>query len=518
MKTFRRIAALLLALVLLTVSVSCSEGGSDKQDAETEQNQNAVPGQENAEGEEATEEDSDSLFTKLCDDLPADTDLGGRTVTFLQRDTERTRNELFVDELNGDIVNDAVYQREIAVEDRLNTELHAEKLSSDEHGGDLRTRVGNSVQANDKAYDVLANSNFTTANFMPNGYYLNLLEMENLNLSKEYWAQYLIENSVVGGALFGVTGSISLYMYQELFAVYFNRNLCESYGLSAADIYGTVLDGGWTLDKMISMTKDIYSDANGNGQKDAADVYGFGLQVSSSTDGYWSSCQIKMTERNDDGSITLAVDLDKLTSVVERLMDFSYNQPGVFRLIEGPGYTDGEYLPMGFAEDHFLFMNDWVYAAGTAELREMESDYGIIPYPKYDEAQDKYYSYLHDQFTTFCVLVTVEDPADIGAVLEAMCSESHNSVIPAYYDVALTSKYARDTDSVLSLETIFSNPYLDTGWVYSDNLASLPQMILREPVWRGTGSPATTVKQREKMVNKVMGMLVEKFAKAAGKG
>ena len=70
---------------------------------------------------------------------------------------------------------------------------------------------------------------------------------------------------------------------------------------------------------MISMTKDIYSDENGNGEKDSADVFGFGLQVSSSTDGYWSSCQIDMTSRNDDGSITLAVDLDKITEAIRTI-------------------------------------------------------------------------------------------------------------------------------------------------------------------------------------------------------
>ena len=146
----------------------------------------------------------------------------------------------------------------------------------------------------------------------------------------------------------------------------------------------------------------------------------------------------------------------------------------------------------------------------------MESDYSIIPYPKYDEQQAEYLSFLHDQFTTFCVLVTAEKPGEIGAVLEAMCSESHNSVIPAYYDVALTKKYARDTDSVLSLETIFSHPYLDTGWIYAESLSSLPQAVLREPIWRGTGNPASILKTREKSVNKMLSMLLGRFRKAAG--
>ena len=507
-----RFLALFLALMMLALA-SCSE--TNKEEKKPDVSQNAA---QNAGANSQSEDvDPDALFTKIYDDLPAGFDLDARRVTFLQRSTDRTKDELFVDEMTGDVVVDAIFQRELAVEDRLNVKLEAVKDSTDNHGNDLLSKVANSVTSADGAYDVLANSNWTTANTMTTGYYLNLYNVENLNLSKEYWAQYLIENSAVGGSLFGITGSISLYMYQELFAVYFNRDLCLQYGLPASDVYSTVFEGVWTLDKMISMTKDFYSDANGNGEKDAEDVYGYGLQVSSSTDGYWSSCQIRMVARDEDGYLKRDVDLEKLSNVVEKLQDFAYKQPGVFRTVEGTGFTDGEYVPNGFATDHFLFTNDWIYEAGTANLREMESDYGIIPYPKYDEAQEQYYSFLHDQFTTFCIISTVEKPGEIGAVLEAMASESHNSVIPAYYDVALTNKYARDLDSVRSLEIIFSNPYLDSGWVYSLNMSSFPQQILREPIWRGKLNPATLIARLGPKIDKTLEKLNDSFEEAAGK-
>lgn len=93
-----------------------------------------------------------------------------------------------------------------------------------------------------------------------------------------------------------------------------------------------------------------------------------------------------------------------------------------------------------------------------------------------------------------------------------MASDSHNRVIPAYYETALTTKYARDQDSVTSLQTIFSNVYLDSGWVYSLNLNSFPQNTLREPVWRNGVSTATIIARMIKLSSRFLDKVMEDFA------
>lgn len=510
MKTLKKWIALLCAASMLFSLAACSEPAAEETTKDTEAVNSADPNET-----EAETEDDGSLFKTVKDDLPADLKLDGLKVTFLSRGVPKVANEIHVEEMTGEVVNDAVFQREITVEDRLDCTIENIATGTDNHGNELLNMVSTSVAASDGAYDILANSNWSTANTYPTGYYMNLHNVENLNLDKEYWAQHLIDSTEINGALFSVTGSLSLFLYQSMFAVFFNRNLCEQYGMQPADIYNTVFEGKWTLDQMIAMTKDIYQDKNGNGIADENDVYGFGLQVSSSTDGYWSSCQIRMTTRDSDGVVKLDTDLEKLVSVVERLQDFAYNQKGVVRLVEASDMADGFYLPEAFAKDQILFMNDWIYTTGTGVFRDMESDYGIIPYPKYDEAQDNYYSYIHDQFTTFSMLCTVASPAAVGAVMEAMASDSHNRVIPAYYEIALSQKYARDQDSVTSLQTIFENAYLDTGWVYSLNMNSYPQGVLREPVWRNTNTSVTFVARMGKMAEKSLEKIMKSFDKIA---
>lgn len=508
MKTLKKWIALLCAASMLFSLAACSEPAAEETKKDTSAANPANP----AETEAETEDDG-SLFKTVNDDLPADLKLEGRTVTFLSRGREQNAHEIHVEEMTGEVVNDAIFQREIAVEDRLDCKIENIATGTDSHGNELLNMVSTSVTASDGAYDILANSNWSTANTYPTGYYLNLHDVENLNLEKEYWAQHLIESTEINGALFGAAGSLGLYMYQSLFAVFFNRNLCEQYGIMPDDVYSMVFEGKWTLDQMIAMTKDIYQDKDGNGIADENDVYGYGLQVSSSTDGYWSSCQIRMTSRDSEGNVKLDTDVEKLVSVVERLQDFAYDQKGVVRLVEASDMADGFYLPEAFAKDQILFMNDWIYTTGTGIFRDMESDYGIIPYPKYDETQDDYYSYIHDAYTTFSILCTVQEPAVVGAVMEAMASDSHNRVIPAYYETALSQKYARDQDSVTSLQTIFKNAYLDTGWVYSLNMNQYPQGTLREPVWRNTSTTVTYVARMGKMAEKSLEKVMKSFDK-----
>ena len=95
-----------------------------------------------------------------------------------------------------------------------------------------------------------------------------------------------------------------------------------------------------------------------------------------------------------------------------------------------------------------MFIHNWLYASETSYLRDMKSDYGIIPYPKYDENQDGYYTFQHDQIGLFTIPVTSTKKDMAGAVLEAMSSESSKTVVPSYYEVALKSKYSRDSESV----------------------------------------------------------------------
>ena len=69
--------------------------------------------------DESTDESSAPEETTISDSLPSDLDFGGETFTMLVNGSVGAP-EFFVDEQDGDVVNDAIYNRNARVSERLN--------------------------------------------------------------------------------------------------------------------------------------------------------------------------------------------------------------------------------------------------------------------------------------------------------------------------------------------------------------------------------------------------------------
>ena len=97
----------------------------------------------------------------------------------------------------------------------------------------------------------------------------------------------------------------------------------------------------------------------------------------------------------------------------------------------------------------------------------MEQDFGIIPFPKYDEAQENYRTVTAQTGNVIALPVTVTDPDRSALIVEAMAAESVETVRPAFYDVCLTGKYVRDDESSDMIEIILDNKVYDLGYIFN---------------------------------------------------
>ena len=201
-------------------------------------------------------------------DLP-DTDFGGREFRVLSygnsKYTQFQNFEISSDGENGDVVNDAIYDREIAVEDRLGVKIENFKDNPEAGHGSI-DKMQKMILAGDDTYDIFTASMYHVAPAAANGIFTNLFDVEYIDTTKPYYTQDYIAKSQMGGNLYAITGDISLSLLRYSFAMYFNKTLVDSYGLE--DPYALVRDGKWTHDKLTSMVTDIYSDLNGDGKID----------------------------------------------------------------------------------------------------------------------------------------------------------------------------------------------------------------------------------------------------------
>lgn len=112
------------------------------------------------------------------------------------------------------------------------------------------------------------------------------------------------------------------------------------------------------------------------------------------------------------------------------------------------------------------------YAIETNMQNLVKLSYGIVPLPKYNEDQTRYYSGIQDQVTAFGVSLTVTDDRAgmVGATLECIASESYAQVVPEYYGSALSYKYLQDPQSKEMLQLTYEGSRMAMAAVYTGSL------------------------------------------------
>lgn len=259
--------------------------------------------------------------------------------------------------------------------------------------------------------------------------------------------------------------------------------------------------------------KDIYSDLNGNGERDNDDLYGLGTSDTFSVDAYTSSFDLEILTMDEDNYPYINVNLDKADSIVNIVYDMCFNTTGVNTYHFDTDDSEMTEIANVFSQNRFVFMSNWLFSTETAYMRNMEADYGIIPYPKYDGDQADYYTYANDQLSVYTIPRTIQDPSAAGAVLEALCAISKDTVVQAYYEIALKSKYSRDSETSEMLDLILAGFKLDPAWMYCSVMNGLPQNMLRTQIWNKKNNLISSYTAAEKSYVTALDKLIEKFKK-----
>jgi hypothetical protein len=304
-----------------------------------------------------------------------------------------------------------------------------------------------------------------------NDQYYNIMNVaDQIDLDAPGWSESWVENATINNKLFFITGDVSLTMWEELYAIFFNRQMATDRYDEIGDLYQLVRDEEWTLE-MLATLSDIYID-DGNDERDAGDTYGL-IMNRHSMRTFVTSCDLPIAQRNDEGGFDIIfMDEDhavKVTTVYAMLYDLIYNNEGTW----DSKLTDGDYtemLQMFTAENGALFMTGTLQNAN--QLRQAKMEFGILPFPKYDIDQETYLAHSYDGLSSFAIPASAHFPKMCAKVLDAMGAESKKSVIPAYYEVVLQGRVAQDADSKEMLGIIRENLYFDFGFIYSDTLKS----------------------------------------------
>ena len=470
-----KILAMLLALLMLVSSFAACGETADDPSVTTQSGDTTA-----AESEAATE---------LTDDLPDDLFYDDDEITIISQYREGwTSGEIAVKELISEPVNDAVFERNKAVEERLGVQIISIEEPSDS-AYDVVEKAATAVRANLDDYDVLASACYVATSESLNGTFANMRESVYIDFDKPWWSQGFNEVMEYNDAQFCGLSSALLSQYRFAFVTLFNKDLFTD--ANQPYLYEAVENGSWTLDKQISLVPLFHQD-NGNGAQDEeGDIYGLVSCDYVSTDPYWSSCMVDIIKKNGDGEYEFVFDSGKLHGVAEKVLRLFYEtEDGTYDYkVDGENLEQLKIRDM-FARGDAAMATIRIMELESETMRGMEDEFGVVPMPKYDEEQKEYRTLLHDAFTVISILKTVDGERldEVGAVLEAMASVSYKTVRPAYYETTLRTKIAQDPQSAEMFDIIIDNIYMDAGILYT-----IPLNTFHDKFRRIIGSKNNTV-------------------------
>ena len=442
----RLLVILLLLAMCLSGLASCNkQKGGDK---------NSQTSQEGEAGNEA----SDAVIP-----LPeANPEWSGREFSIIYRDSY-DYEWVFDETMAGSVINDSIYKRNKAVEDRYDITFAPISTPNVSFESDFLQPIQIAVSSGEDAYQLAAGMEYRLASVSAYGEFLNWYQIPNLDLTAAWWDGDFAETSAYNGSTYVMTGSLSLSHLYSSSCVFFNQDMVNSVIENGAEtIYQKVWDGTWTLDAFYEYVQQFTAD-NGDDVWDATDTYGYATNVNTGVDAFIFCSEIPLSKRDADGEITLIPPTEKLINLANKL-NLIINTSGNTFIQDAASKEIDPHIGMMLREKAVFTTS---YLKKASELRETNINYGILPYPKWDEAQTEYHSITMDFSSAFAVPRSVEDQEFVGAVLEALAYYSYDYVRDALYSSVLKYRDAKDENSSKCIDIILENPQYDFAYIYA---------------------------------------------------
>lgn len=364
--------------------------------------------------------------------------------------------DIFVEVQNGEPVNDAVYIRNVYLEETYNIKI--KEFQATDPGGQAKK----SISAGSNDYQVVNADTGASATLASQNLLYNLHEIPNMDLTKPWWDQRSVTQLSIGGKLYFCTGDLSIMANDATWIQMFNKKMIDDFSLESP--YDLVNNGKWTIDKMVEMGRAVSSDIDGDGNmKWDIDQYGF-VTHASSCEGFFFGSGCNIIAKDQDDLPYLNMSDDRVIKVIERATPMISDKTLV---VNGSVQSLSPVTQMQpvFESGRSLFYGEVMQC--IIRLRTMEIDFGVIPFPKLDEEQEEYNHFIH---TTACMVSVPLSNPDIdktGILLEAMAAKSKYTLQKAYYDVCLEGKFMRDEESTGMLDIILRSRNYDIGYIYN---------------------------------------------------
>ena len=494
---------ILVCALLLPLMAGCSSRPADP--GEASQTQTAVPSTPDASQTASEEEARDYPYY-------AGHDFGGKNFHFLN--APRAYWDMFTsvtaDEMNGEVINDAVFERNSRISEKLNCSLSEEgfRISSGEYWDELSPLM----LAGDPKYDVFCLPYRYTAASVTGGYILNLDELASLHLDESWWNQTILDATSLNRRHYIASSAAHFMSVDGMWCLYFNQSLMNNLQLELP--YDTVREGKWTLDRLAEYMK---AGANLNGDSaftppydgraqwnsGGSSVYGF-TSYTSVFQKLLYGMEAHMVDKDDEDKMEFAASSEHFIDCCTRLAEL-FSVPGQY--LDANDDDGFSYNLNIFPSGRALFLGGELKDAQV--FREMEDEFGVVPLPKFNESQSRYFTTLDFQMMTFAIPYTQAAPEDAALLLDAMSFESDTKILDLFLGSRIEQKGLRNENSVEMLHIIYEGLGIDLGEAF--DLFGTVSTDIKNNIPQGITEFASLIERNKKPIVKQMNKLQDSF-------
>ena len=439
------IAFVLAALMLISIAACGSKG-------ETENNPNT-----DANTEETTRDAIDDFMETYRPEDTAETyvedvektyDFGGYEFKMLNSAPVYSMYVYLAPEATGDVLDEACVLRNILAQEKFNITITEETQPFTEIAAYAQTLI----QSGEDVYDAMYIGCQELTPLVSENMFVDLLEVEELNIGQIWWDQPLITRNIVADRLFYATSDLHLMAFEGVWAMYFSEGMMQELGLDYP--YQLVMDGKWTQERLNEYSKEA---ANLNGdQSFTYDVNGaatYGEVCLNGLERYrLYGYNVEFVARDETGRYQFTAGVDpKFTAAWETIIDYFGSGDGRYVYGNSVDLAEDGYFQI-FIDERALFLS--AQLKGATMLREWEGTFGLLPQPKFSEDQTYYESGVFKNVLSFCIPTTNTELSRTGTIVDYLTYESYKTLVPRYYDIHVGLKALTQDESRESLALI----------------------------------------------------------------
>ncbi|MBQ7300272.1 MAG: hypothetical protein IJW77_10560 [Clostridia bacterium] len=434
-------------------------------------------------------------------------DCGGEPLRILNSSNAwGTYSAIDFEEETGEALDDAVFQRNSGIEERFNTKLEVTEYDIDQAVSHFSTVTMSGEDLYDLTY--LRADNLPSP--LTEGMFYDLNNVEGFRFTEPWWDGAVMKGGEIGddNALFFASNYFSLFGFDATVCVYFNEQMFNNLDIEFP--YQLVRDGKWTLERFYeyaSLGANTNGDSSFAWSENGNAVYGVttwsnGVQALLGGAGAY---YLEMV----NGEPVLSVTDEHFINTVNSLVENLFSVDGVFAMFNTSDNTKPDHYEVMFQNNRTIMTVAQIKT--SSRFRDMEDSFGILPLPKYDEAQDGYSCYISSTQLMMGLPITSLNTLRTATVMDALAYESYRDVLPVYYEVKVSQKGLRNEDSIEMLDIIRANRYTNFGEIFGWTNALQSSVYSKISVGNADIASviASDLKTVEKNIEKTMDMVNE---------